>query len=503
MPDFNFLMETRFSPDHFQVLSQIGRWASEEGVNLYLVGGAVRDLTYGQHTIQGLDFVVEGPPQKILRHLSAGSGRARPGPGTAPAIEWLRFNKRLNAAEFKFANGVRGEIAMSRSETFPRPGRPPAAAPAMIFDDLKRRDFSVNCMAVSLHPNSRGLLLDPTNGAADIEKRELRVLHRASLADDPLRIYRLFRLGRRLGFKPEEKTRAYLEAALENGLWTRLDPVAQGRELRAILYEPDPGAVLRLLAERGLLAGLDRKLAPRQILYEQFRKIRAAGHHVPGADPFLVNFHCLVSKFGAGQRKRLAKKIIADRHALRMALGLERGARKLARQLSRSRAALPSQTYKLLEGQPKDLLLFLLVHYPAAKVQNRVKHFLHRAPAVRAALPRAELLALGAKGGAKFEKILDRLFFDQLDGRIRSDAQLRKEFCRLAGIPEPKPSAKPPKAKTAAAPQKPPPAQPAKPAGAPPKAQAARPEQPGQAARAAVKKKSGSKHAAPRKRVRP
>jgi tRNA nucleotidyltransferase (CCA-adding enzyme) len=450
MPDYNFLLETRLSPEHFQVLSQFSRWASEEGINLYLAGGAVRDLTYGQHAIRGFDFVVEGSPQKILRHLSRREGGSGPAEASAAAIEWLHFDKHLNSAEFKFTSGVRGEIAMSRSETYTRPGRAPVVAEAMIFDDLKRRDFSVNSMAVSLHPNSRGLLLDPTNGAADIEKRELRVLHRASFLDDPVRLYRLFRLGRRLGFKPEERTRAWLDAALESGVWARLEPAPQGRELRAILHEDDPGAVLKLLGERGLLPGLDKKLVPPKVPNEQFRKIRAAAQRVPGADPFLVNFHCLVSKLGAGQRQRLAKKIIVDRHAIQMALNFDREAKKLSRLLVGSRAAQPSQVYKILEGRPKALLLFLLAHYPTAKVQTRVKSFLHKASVVFAALPRAELLAFGAKAGPKFEKILDRLFFDQLDGKIRSHGQLLKEFRTLAGIPEPKPQPPPAKKKVSA-----------------------------------------------------
>ncbi len=441
MPDYNFLMETRLTPQHFHVLSHFSRWASEEGINLYLAGGAVRDLTYGQHAIQGLDFVVEGAPQKILRHLQRQGARA--GAPSVLELAWLHFDKRLSAAQFEFLNGVRGELAMSRSETYSRPGRPPAVAPAMIFDDLKRRDFSVNSMAISLHPNSRGLLLDPTNGAADIEKHELRVLHRASFSDDPLRLFRLLRLGHRLGFKAEERTRDYLEAALENGGWTRLDPAAQGRELRAILQEEDPGVVFKLLGERGLLAGLDRKLPPRKVPYQQFRKVRSAAQRVPGADPFLVNFCCLVSKLGAGQRQRLAKKVIPDRHAVRLALSLEREAKKLARQLSGSRAAHPSQVYKLLDGQPRVLLVYLLVYFPSSRVQDRIKHFLHKAPLVRAAMPRTELLALGAKPGPKFEQMVDRLFLEQLDGKIRSNAQLLKEFRRLAGIPEPPPPPKP------------------------------------------------------------
>ena len=502
MSDYNFLMETRLSPEHFQVLSQISRAASEEGLNLYLVGGAVRDLTYGQQTLRDLDFAVEGNPGKILRHLTAERGRRagsapeRPAP---PEIEHIRFNRRRNSAELVFSNLVRAEIAMSRSEFYPKPGRRPEISPAMIFEDLKRRDFSVNAMAVSLHPNSCGLLLDPTNGAADIENRELRVLHSRSLNEDPSRIYRLLRLSLRLGFKLEEKTRNYLQSALENRLWLRLEPNQQGRELRAILYEEDPGRVLRALVGPGLLAGLDKKITPRKIPYEQFKKIRAAARRVPDADPSLLNFHSLVAKLSGGGRARLARKIIGDRKAIKTALGLERAARKLARALSGSRAALPSQVYKILSGQPRTLLLFLLAHFPQTKIQKRVKNFLRKTPLLRAAMPRAEFLAMGAKPGPKFEKILERLFFDQLDGKIKTHPQLVKEFRKLAGIPEPKPPKplKPAKSRKLAKPKGPPekpkgkPFKVAKPAGP------ARPAKP--SPKHAAKKKSGAKKPASRK----
>lgn len=465
MSDYNFLMETRLPPEYFQVLGQISRAASEQRLNLYLVGGAVRDLTFGQQTIRDLDFAVEGKPEKLLRHLTApGPRRAVSSPEQAGAsVEQIRFDRRLSSAELVFSNGVRAEVAMARSEVYPKLGWQPEVSPATIFEDLRRRDFSVNAMAVSLHPNSRGLLLDPTNGAADIEKRELRVLHSRSLSEDPSRIYRLLRLGLRLGFKPEEKTRGYLEAAIENEWWLQLDPGQQGRELRAILREEDPGRVLKTLATKELLTGLDAKLSPRKVPYDQFKKNHGVARSVPGSDPFLPNFHSLVRKLSGGQRARLSKKIIADREVVKTALGLERAAKKLARSLSGSRAAMPSQAYEVLDGQPRTLLLFLLAHFPQTKIQKRVKNFLHKAPLVRGSMPRAELLALGAKPGPKFDKILERLFFDQLDGKINTHPQLVKEFRRLAGIPEPKPP-KPAKAEPVKKKAKPAPSsQPAKP----------------------------------------
>ncbi len=443
MSDYNFLIESRLSPEQFQVINQLSRLAGSQGLNLFLVGGAVRDLTYGQQTIRDLDFAVEGSPEKILRALEVKS-RSGADPPPFEIISRQSFSH-FDAHELTFSNGVRGEIAMARHEIYARPNALPEVEPATIFEDLRRRDFSVNAMAVSLHPNSRGLLLDPTNGAADIEHRELRAMHSRSFMEDPSRIYRLTRLALRLGFKPEERTQTWLNNAMEYHAWEHLSPEQQGRELRAILQEENPGRVLKALAEQGMLAGLDRKLASTRLPFDQFAKVRTVVQGVPGADAFFLNFQCLVSKLGGGQKSRLASKIIADRKDAKTALGLEGAAKKLARVLGSSKANLPSQVYGLLSEQPQYLLLYLLANLPQPKIQNRVKNFLFKFPIVRAKIPRAELLTLGLEAGPKFEKIVHQLFLEQLDGKIKTHPQLLKDFRALAGIQEPPPKPAPAK----------------------------------------------------------
>ncbi|HEV2494102.1 MAG TPA: hypothetical protein VG204_13635 [Terriglobia bacterium] len=445
MSDYNFLMESRLSPEQMQVLNALSRIAAGQGVNLYLVGGAVRDLIHGQPVIRDLDFVVEGNPQKILRLLAPptpAKGGKQAAASEAPRVDSLIYDRRLDAADLHFASGVRAELAAGRNEIYSRPGRSPEIQPADIFEDLRRRDFSANAMAVSLHPNSRGLLLDPTNGAADINQREFRVLTSRSFVEDPSRIYRLLRLGQRLDFKPEARTAIHLESALENRVWENLAAEQQGIELRAILQEENPARVLKMLVDRGLLRGLDRKLAATRIAYERFARIRAALRALPDADPFLLNFHCLTEKAG-GQRVQLAKKILPDPRTVKAALDLEREARKLAHLLGSGKAARPSQVYALLTGAPRHLILFLLVHYPQVKIQSRIKSFLFKFPQVRARLPRAELQAMGIAPGPKFEKIMERIFLDQLDGKIKGHTQLLKELRSLAGIKEPEAKPKP------------------------------------------------------------
>jgi tRNA nucleotidyltransferase/poly(A) polymerase len=451
MSDYNFLMESKLSPEQYSVLSLLSRSAYEQGLNLYLVGGAVRDLTYGQQVVRDLDFALEGDPLRVLRHLesrdsspmtglTSGSGT---GSGEPLGLEYQEFDARTASSELWFRNGVRAELSQCREDFFAKPGQRPEVRSATIFEDLKRRDFSINAMAISLHPNSRGLILDPTNGAADIERRELRVLHPRSFSEDPLRIYRLLRLGLRLDFTPEARTKNYLDAALQNHAWERLGPDQQGRELRAILQEADPVRILKVLTERKLLGGLDKKLASARIAYDHFSKTRSAAQLVPGADPYLVNFLCLVEKLGSSERLRMAKKVLRAGKVIREVLNMERDAKKLARLLLSSKAAQPRQVYTLLSQESRHLLLFLLVYYPQAKVQSRVKKFLTKYLPLRAKLPQAELQALGFKPGAKFDQIIESILLDQVDGKIKTPQQLTKALRERAGIKEPPPARAP------------------------------------------------------------
>jgi len=241
----------------------------------------------------------------------------------------------------------------------------------------------------------------------------------------------------RLDFKIEERTQRWFDTAWNEGAWQRLDSSQQARELAAILREDQPGRILKALAERKILGGLDKKLGSIHLNYDRFARIRTVLQTVPGADSFLLNFDCLVEKLAADHKTRLAKLIIRDSKAIKLALGLEHEAKKLERTLGGARASQPSQVYSLLSPVPQPFLLYLLTNSKNIKVQNRIKNFLFKFPEIRARLPRAELQALGVKPGTEFDRILDKVFALQLDAKIKSHQQLMKELRRLAGIKEP------------------------------------------------------------------
>ena len=163
MPDYMYLLESRLSPEQRAALERVQELSRSQDVNIYLTGGAVRDLISGQ-PIRDLDFTVEGNPVRWCANWKR----------AARATLWE--SEKFRHYEVIFAGDVDGSISAARDDVYDRPGAKPEIRFSGIMEDLRRRDFSINAIAISLNTHSRGLLLDPTNGLADLEKQEVRAL---------------------------------------------------------------------------------------------------------------------------------------------------------------------------------------------------------------------------------------------------------------------------------------------------------------------------------------
>src|SRR5580765_8505662 len=200
MADYIYMMESRLSPAQLQVVGQVQEIARTHEMNVYLTGGAVRDIISG-FPIRDLDFTVQGNPLKLQRELE------RAGAVMASADEDTK------TLFLQLPGNVRAEISMARTERYDKVGKPPVVTPATIIEDLRRRDFTANAMALSLNEGSRGLLMDPSNGAADIEAKLIRVLHNYAFVEDPSRLIRATRFAARFHWPLEEKTQARFDSA--------------------------------------------------------------------------------------------------------------------------------------------------------------------------------------------------------------------------------------------------------------------------------------------------
>lgn len=485
MPDYIFMLESRLSPEQLQALNQVQQEAQELSLNLYLVGGAVRDLMTGS-PIRDLDFVVEGNPLRLAKRMES------------RGVRRFAADSDHRTAELLLADGVSLSVEMARNEFFQSPGRPSQVSPAPILEDLRRRDFTVNSMGISLTPGSRGLLLDPTNGFADIESRELRVLHNYSFVHDPLRLLRLVRFSTRLGFRPEPRTKDLFDTALERDFQDYIPPDALGREVAQIAREENGVAVLKALADYELVAVFHPLLQKRKPDYDGLAKLQkycqqaaAAGYKL---DTVGLALHYILRRLTPRLQKQLLGKFGLKKAESKQVLGLDKEARRWVKLLGRRRTIGPRQIYQLLDPAAVEMLVFILAEYSdKQKVQAKIYNFLFKYRPMRQRLPVRELQLMGVQPGPKFDQILDKYFEAQLDGKLRSRPQQLRYLRALAGLP--KTAAKPvkkekekekekdkkPGAATAPADAKQPVAVPAKPApeAAPPEAKApARPAAP-------------------------
>src|SRR6202022_1960247 len=242
MPDYMFLLESRLSPEQRAVMMRVQELSAAMGFNLYLTGGTVRDLETGA-SLRDLDFTVEGNPAKIARELEKGGAKV------------LMEDDKLRHIEVLFGGDCEGSIAAARDDHYVRPGTRPEIRWSTIMEDLRRRDFSLNAIAISLNPASRGLLLDPTNGLSDIERAEVRALTIHSFTNQPARLLRVLRFAARMGFKVESRTQEWFDLAIERNLQQTITPEDAGEELRALAREERPAVVLKAWKQHDLVAG--------------------------------------------------------------------------------------------------------------------------------------------------------------------------------------------------------------------------------------------------------
>jgi len=429
MPDYMFLLESRLSPEQRAVLERVKELAQLLELNVYLTGGAVRDLISGQ-PIRDLDFTVEGNPVRMVRELEKGGARV------TMEIERLRHY------EMVFAGDVDGSISSARDDVYERPGTKPEYRFAGIMEDLRRRDFSLNAVAISLNVQSRGLLLDPTNGLADLERQEVRALSIHSFTNQPVRLMRILRYCARMGFKMESRTQEWFELAMERGFDKTIEGAGAGREVRALARDDNPVPALKQWEAKGLLVAIHPQLQRRKPDYDSLQKLaRVRGNYLAaGIRPRL---HVAVTYYILGRLKsreaaaalRHLEFRAAETEAIAQLL-LE--AQKIVKILRSSKTKTPRDAYFYIASVPPEMLAFSEVEIGNSQAGSKIRAYLQKWRPLRLALPLAELDALGVPRGPKFVKIIEQLFERQLKGKGKTPEDRAKLLRHLAGIkPEP------------------------------------------------------------------
>jgi tRNA nucleotidyltransferase (CCA-adding enzyme) len=429
MPDYMYMLESRLSAAQRALLVRLQELAVETSTNVYLSGGAVRDLISGM-SIRDLDFTVEGNPSRFARELEKGGGRV------------LDEDEKLRHVDMIFAGDVDGSIEAAREEVYARPGVRPEMRWSTIMEDLRRRDFSLNAIAISLNAASRGLLLDPTNGLADLETHEVRALSIHSFTNQPVRLLRAIRYCARMDFKLESRTEDWFNLALERGLQESVSPGEAGSELRQLAREDRPVQILKAWEARGLLEPVSAQLAKRHPHYEMLARVLRARDDL-AASGIRPRLFAPVTYAVLGRLKDREVSSVLHRLEYRQAeveavTGLEERAQKVVAMLAGRKTSAPGEAYAFLEKAPADLLAFILAESSNSKALGKIRSYLNKWRPLRQALPAAilELESIGMPHGPKFDKVIEDLFQAQLQGKARNPELRIKLLRKLSGIKE-------------------------------------------------------------------
>jgi tRNA nucleotidyltransferase (CCA-adding enzyme) len=425
MSDYMFMLESHLSPGQSRALAAVEQAAREAGAPLFLTGGAMRDML-GGFPITDLDFAVQGNAITLARQVAQAAG-----------AEIISLDETRKTAELRFPDGVTVEIGMARTERYSKPGARPQVEPAPIHQDLLRRDFTINSIALSLHPASRGLLLDPTNGLGDLHNRELRANSNVCLFDDPVRLLRLVRLRVRLGFEIEARTRQQYESARSAGIENSISPRSLLAELRQIAREPNAAEVVGALEKEGLLTLFSPALAGPRLNASALAKLQKARQLVPfgvplAFDSLAVFLALLTEKLSGKEKAELAKRLQMSRAEADSWQELEARTRALEKKLKSGKLNRPSLVYELLSQAPGEQVLFLYVHSKDRLVHDRIRNYLTKYLPAAQEITDKDVAAAGFEpGSARFARVKREMIAARLDGRIwRPEGAAKERFKR-------------------------------------------------------------------------
>jgi len=416
MPERNLttVMESRMPAETVRVLRDLGRVADERGAAALVVGGVVRDLLLGVPT-GDLDIVVTEPAVDFGRAAAGALG------GEVKAV--TRFGTALLA----LPGGVKVDLATARSEVYERPGALPTVSGGTMDDDLLRRDFTLNSLAVAINEGDFGRLIDRFGGLADLERGVLRVLTGRSFEDDPTRTLRAVRLSARYGFRLEDGTRRLLERAVRDGCLATVTGERLLNEIVLILREPAPWPAAERLSAWGILAGIDEAWtgAPSEPVFAELARMlhpESGPALAPDAEPWVAFFAALLDAAPRERRGRVLDRLAAPRRlrdAARQADeldGFSGGRLGAADEMRRS------EVRRLLDGFGPDALVLGVARRPGSVAAARIRLFVEDIRHVRAELSGSDVIAMGVAPGPAVGRVLSAVLDAKLDGLARGRA---------------------------------------------------------------------------------
>jgi tRNA nucleotidyltransferase (CCA-adding enzyme) len=350
--------------------------ADARGLALYLVGGPVRDLALGR-PLRDADLSVSAAGGAALGEETAALARE-----AAERGDRIVAHARFGTVRIELPSGEALDLATVRRETYTAPGALPEVAPGTLEQDLRRRDFTLNALALPLSAAAGGALVDPGGGLADLRAGELRVFHAASFRDDPTRALRAARLAARFGFGLARESRAALRAALRSGAFGAVSGERYAAELEKLFAEPaaggDPARALALLHEWHVLPALEPGLTLPRPALAALRRLTRTGMPNRGQTPFgearawVVGLMVWLAALPAPLARRALARLAVRGAAARRIASFARTRDSALRALSAARGR--SAIDAALRSLPSEELAALRAWAPASQQRRIDRH---------------------------------------------------------------------------------------------------------------------------------
>ena len=403
----------------FTLLEAVAQKASQNGMHLYLVGGCVRDILLGA-PVKDLDIVVEGNAALLAFEVSKELS------GDVPAYS------QFGTATVKL-EGQRLDLATARQESYVRPGALPRVTPSTIQEDLGRRDFSINAMAIALSGRRPGRVLDTNRGKEDLGLGLVRVLHPRSFRDDPTRILRAIRYEQRLNFRVEEETHTLLLEAVHGGALDTVSGSRIRRELELMFEEERPHLPLYRCGELGVLRAIHPPLGDGSAVKTLAGQ---GGEDLPLAYLAALSYP-MVAQEGETFVARLRMpirwaKVVRDTISVRLKSGGDPGSRPHIGEPGLS----PSQLCNFLDQVSPTSVQVNALSSESAPVKEALEGYLTQLRYVKASLNGRTLISLGVAQGPAVGEVLRKLRNGRIEGRITTreeEVRLVKEYVSKAG----------------------------------------------------------------------
>lgn len=412
MENYRNLMCARLPADIFSILELAGQIAQELDSTVYCVGGYVRDLLLHVPNFD-VDLVVEGEGRELAMRLAEKLGGK------------VRIHERFATATVLLEEGTKIDVATARTEYYEFPAALPMVERSSIREDMYRRDFTINTLALCLNPDKFGDLIDYFGGRKDIQNRYIRILYNLSFVEDPTRILRAIRFEQRYKFTIETDTLRFARDAIERRMLGKLSYKRIMHELILILSEKDPMSALERMTETGVWKYILPEVKLEELTKVPFKRIPIVigwwedRYYGSGIKTWLVYLLAIFSKLSPEQVAEVLNRYPLDKYAQRC---IEDSAQvpQLAHEITNEPDLRPSQLDRMLAHLGTENILYLLLHIREESVWERIVNFCDLKEKVKLEINGHDLKALGLKAGPLFKTILEELYYCKLDGIVDS-----------------------------------------------------------------------------------